>query len=287
MSSDAAGSILITGASSGIGYACAMRFAADGCRVFATYQTEEGRQSIESEGADGLVPIPLDVTDADSITRAAERVFDACGELGLQGLVNNAGVDIPGPLEFLPIDRLRRQLEVNVVGPVAVTQAFLPLIRKGHGRIVMIGSIDGKAVTPFQGAYGASKHAIEAITDVLRMELRAWDIPVSVVEPGDIATPIWEKSLGIADEMLKALPPRAHELYGPIMSAARKTAVRMSQNAASPEIVVRAVVHALTSARPRTRYLVGFDARIRLALELLPARWVDGLIMAFIKRGGA
>ncbi len=283
MSAESSRAVVITGASSGIGRACAERLAREGFRVFGTYLPQEGAAALD--GMSAVVPIPLDVTDSDSIARAAEQVSAEC-ESGLWGLVNNAGVDIPGPLEFLPLERLREQLEVNVIGPIAVTQAFLPLIRKGRGRIVMIGSIDGKAVTPFQGGYGASKHAIEALTDALRMELSAWDIPVSVVEPGDIATPIWEKSLALADRMLGELPEKAHDLYGTQMTAARATAVKMSSKAASPETVVRAVHHALTARRPKTRYLVGMDARIRLALEILPSRWVDRLIMGFIARGG-
>ncbi|MCC6486100.1 MAG: SDR family oxidoreductase [Candidatus Hydrogenedentes bacterium] len=278
--------IVITGAASGIGEACATRLAAMGYTVFGTYLTAEEGESMRAAARSGIVPLPLDVTDARAISEVSRMISEATGEAGLAGLVNNAGTDIPGPLEFLPIESLRHQLEVNVIGQVAITQALLPLIRMGNGRIVMIGSIDGRAVTPFQGAYGASKHALEAVSDALRMELRPWAIHASVVEPGDIATPIWEKSLARADELLARLPQAAHALYGPMMKAARATAVKMSGKASPPEIVVRAVVHALTARCPRTRYLVGFDARLRLALEVLPARVVDRLILRFIARGG-
>lgn len=240
---------------------------------------------MDLQGDSAFTPIPLDVADPSSIADAAERLREE-SPAGLAGLVNNAGIDIPGPLEFVPLEGLRKQLEVNVVGPIAVTQAILPLIRKGHGRIVFIGSIDGRAVTPFQGAYGASKHALEALADALRLELDAWRIPVSLVEPGDIATPLWGKTLALADRMRGELPASAHKLYGPLMDSARATAVSMAKKAAAPETVARAVHHALTNRRPRTRYLVGADARIRLALELLPTRWVDHLIMRYISRSG-
>ena len=277
--------VVITGAASGIGEACAARLASMGYTVFGTYLTQEEGETMRAAARPNVVPLPLDITDERAISEAAGMIAEATGEVGLAGLVNNAGIDIPGPLEFMPIESLRRQLDVNVIGQVAVTQAFLPLLRKGRGRIVMIGSIDGLAVTPFQGAYGASKHALEAISDALRMELVPWGIQVSVVEPGDIATPIWEKSLAKADELLARLPEAAHDLYGPQMRAACATAVKMSGKASPPEIVVEAVVHALTARHPRTRYLVGLDARIRLALEVLPTRWVDKLILGFIARG--
>ena len=279
------GAVVITGATSGIGKACAVRLDALGYRVFATYLRENDVAELQAACSDRLTAIRLNLLDESSIAAAAERVAAEVGDGGLDGLVNNAGVDIPGPLEFLPLARLREQLEVNVVGQVAVTQAFLPLIRRAIGRIVFVGSIDGKAVTPFQGGYGASKHAIEAIADVLRMELRAWGIHVSVIEPGDIETPIWRKSMALADEMLQLVPPRGHELYGPAMTAARATAQKMAAKASPPAIVVRAVEHALIARRPRTRYLVGADAKLRLALEWLPARWVDAIIMNFIAKG--
>ncbi|MBX7254980.1 MAG: SDR family oxidoreductase [Candidatus Hydrogenedentes bacterium] len=275
--------VFITGVTSGIGEACAIRLRRAGWRVLGTGLTEQACAASSEEQGD--VVVQMDLRDSNSILRAVEWLKGKVGDAGLQGLVNNAAVDIPGPLEFLPLESLREQFEVNVFGQLAVIQSTMPLIRQGNGRIVNIGSIDGRAVTPFQGGYGATKHAIEALTDVLRMELSPWRIPVSVVEPGDIATPIWEKSLSTADRMLERLPDRCQELYGPLMKAARATAVSMSKKAKSPDIVARAVQHALTSSRPRPRYLVGGDAHLRLALEVLPARWVDKLIMGFIARG--
>ncbi|MEW5723212.1 MAG: SDR family oxidoreductase [Thermodesulfobacteriota bacterium] len=273
--------VLITGAASGIGLATAVRLDRLGFEVWGTYLTEEELARAEGQTGEAVRWLPLDLRDGESVRRAAA----ALGEGGLFGLVNNAGVDIPGPLEFLPLDRLREQLEVNVVGQLAVTQACLPLLRRAGGRIVFIGSIDGKAVTPFQGAYGTSKHALEALADILRMELSPWGIWVSVIEPGDIATPIWAKSLALAETMLGRLPQRAHELYGPLMATALATAKKMAGRAKPPDTVARAVAHALTSARPRARYMVGADARLRYLLEILPVRWRDRLILGFIKRG--
>jgi len=279
--------VFITGVTSGIGEACAIRLAGTGLRVLGTGLSSEACDSFNREFEGRVEAIQMDLRDPASVAKAGEWVAEKVGETGLQGLVNNAGVDIPGPLEFIPLDKLREQFEVNVFGQMAVIQALMPLIRQGRGRIVNIGSIDGRAVTPFQGGYGATKHAIEALTDVLRMELSPWGIPVIVVEPGDIATPIWEKSLAIADRMLEIVPKRCIELYGPLMNAAKATATAMSKKAKSPDTVARAVDHALTATRPKPRYLVGADAKIRLALEVLPTRWVDRLIMGFIARGGA
>ncbi|GMW00104.1 MAG: short-chain dehydrogenase [Candidatus Hydrogenedentota bacterium] len=278
--------IVITGATSGIGKACAIRFDQLGFRVFGTYLHESELDAVVSATSDRFTPVYLSLTDHESIHAAARTVQEAVGESGLYGLVNNAGMDMPGPLEFIPIDRVRQQMEVNVIGQVAVTQAFLPQIRKAVGRIVFIGSIDGMCVTPFQGAYGASKHAIEAICDALRMELHPWKIEVICVQPGDIQTPIWDKSLKIAEEIGESVPKEAWELYGSLMTAAKATARKMQKMAKPPETVVRAVEHALTSRRPRTRYLVGLDARMRKAIEILGSRRVDKLIMGFIAKGG-
>jgi NAD(P)-dependent dehydrogenase (short-subunit alcohol dehydrogenase family) len=277
--------VLITGAGSGIGLATACDLAGLGYDVFGTCLTEEELGQAKAETDQGIHWLLLDITNPDSIKNAQETIAEKVADQGLYGLVNNAGADIPGPLEFLPLDAFRKQLELNITGHLAMTQAFLPLIRKARGRIVFTGSIDGRAVTPFQGAYGVSKHGIEAMADILRMELSDWGIWVSVVQPGDIATPIWTKSLGLAEQMLQQLPEKAHVLYGPTMSAALSTARKMSQRAAPPQTVSKAIIRALTASKPRARYMVGWDARFRLALEILPARWLDRIIMGFIRKG--
>src|SRR5438874_3243366 len=279
-------SVVITGASTGIGEASALRLASMGFRVFAGVRKQADADALSSKApVNGtLQPIMLDVTDAASIAAAQSAVADAVGERGLAGLVNNAGISVAAPMELVPLDELRRQLEVNLIGPVAVTQAFLPLIRKARGRIVNIGSIGGRISTPVLGPYSASKYAIEAITDALRIELRPWGINVAVVEPGSIATPIWEKGQGSADQLEAGLTPEAHAMYGGTIAAIRDAARQAERRGIPPDAVAKAVAHALTSKRPKTRYLVGFDARLQAALaRIVPDRLLDRLIAGQLK----
>jgi NAD(P)-dependent dehydrogenase (short-subunit alcohol dehydrogenase family) len=271
---------LVTGASKGIGEACATRLARRGWRVFAGFRDPADGERMEAQG---LVPVPLDVTDAGQIADAARTVEAATGEHGLDGVVNNAGIALAGPLEFLPIDRLRQQLEVNVVGQLAVTCALLPALRRARGRVVFIGSISGRSALPFTGAYAASKFALEAIADSLRVELMPWELRVAIVEPGVIATPIWETSLGFSEGLLAEMPPEAMKYYGAKMPGLRKRALR-GKDGRDPDDVARAVEHALTARRPRLRYVVGTDARLRLAFQRLPARLRDRIISAAVNR---
>lgn len=271
--------VVVTGASTGIGEACALRLDAQGWRVFAGVRREQDGQALQRKASERMTPVLLDVSDAASIAAAAENVAAAVGAAGLTGLVNNAGIAVAAPLEFLPIPELRRQLEVNVIGQVAVTQAFLPLIRQGHGRIVNIGSISGRIAAPFVGAYSASKFAMEALTDTLRVELRPWGLHVALVEPGGIATPIWERSIAAADETLKMLPQQAMEYYGAAIPAVRASAARTAKTGTPAVEVAKAVEHALSAARPKTRYVVGRGARFRVAvIARLPDRLRDALI---------
>jgi len=272
-------SVVITGASTGIGAACALHMDRLGWRVFAGVRRQGDAEALRAQGSVRLTPISLDVTDTVSISTAASAVAGAVGAAGLSGLVNNAGIVVPGPLEFLPLPDLRRQLEINVVGQVAVTQGFLPLIRAGRGRIVNMGSIAGRMATPFTGAYGASKFALEALTDALRLELQPWGISVSIIEPGSVATPIWEKSAKNAEAMFGAVPPETFVLYAEAIEAVKKAAAHAAKNAVSPVDVARAVEHALTASRPRTRYVVGREAKIRAAMALLvPDRVRDNMV---------
>ena len=276
---DGTRAVVVTGASTGIGEACALHLDKLGLRVFAGVRKEADGERLKQQASGRLSPVLLDVTDEASIASAAETVGAAIGDAGLAGLVNNAGISVSGPLEFLPLDDLRRQLEVNVIGQIAVTQAFLPLLRRGDGRIVNIGSSSGRMATPFLGPYCASKFAMEALTDSLRMELRPWGIPVSIVEPGSIATPIWEKALAEADELEKKLPQRARDLYEPSIAAMRGAAVKLAQAGSPADEVAKRVAHALTAKRPKTRYLVGRNALVEAALaRLVPDRVRDGLI---------
>jgi NAD(P)-dependent dehydrogenase (short-subunit alcohol dehydrogenase family) len=263
--------VLITGASSGIGAACAARLARKDWRVLAGVRRE-------GDAPAGTEEVLLDVTNEDHIRAAAERA----GEL--QGLVNNAGIAAAGPLEFLPVEVFRHQLEVNVTGQVAVTQALLPALRRGRGRIVFMGSIAGKSALPFLGAYGASKHALEAVADSLRVELSPWGIEVTIVEPGTIKTPIWTRSSERADELLETIDDRFDELYGPTIARFRRVALARGAAGAPPEKVAQIVEEALTASRPPTRRLVGRDARIRAGFELLPDRLRDRVLKRVLTR---
>jgi NAD(P)-dependent dehydrogenase (short-subunit alcohol dehydrogenase family) len=275
---------IITGASTGIGEACALRLDTAGWRVFAGVRKEADGQRLKSKASDRLVPVILDVTDQVQIDAAAKTVADAVGPAGLQGVVNNAGMTVNGPLEYLTSDDLRRQFEVNVVGQIAMTRAFLELIRNGRGRIVFIGSIAGKFATPFLGPYSASKHAMEALSDSLRQELRPWGIPVALVEPGSIATPLWEKGQRDADEMEKHMPEEAMMRYGKAFNALHAAAKKFEAAGIPPDRVAKSVEHALTSGRPRTRYVVGFDATMqRLLAAVVPDRTLDALVAMQLK----
>jgi NAD(P)-dependent dehydrogenase (short-subunit alcohol dehydrogenase family) len=270
---------VITGASTGIGAACALHLDRLGWRVFAGVRKQADAETLKAQGSPRLTPISLEITDTVSISTAASAVAGAIGQAGLAGLVNNAGIVVPGPIEFLPLPDLRRQLEINVVGQVAVTQAFLPLIRASRGRIVNMGSIQGRMATPFAGAYSASKFALEALTDALRLELAPWGISVSIVEPSAVATPFWEKSAKTAEAMLGSVQPEALVLYAEAIEAVKRTAADAAKRAVDPVEVARVVEHALTAARPRTRYVVGREAKFRAAMALLvPDRVRDNLV---------
>jgi NAD(P)-dependent dehydrogenase (short-subunit alcohol dehydrogenase family) len=255
---------LVTGASSGIGAACAMRLRQSGWQVFA------GVRRV-GDAPEGTEEILLDVTDEEQIRGAAEQIDE------LDALVNNAGIAIAIPLEFIPLSELRRQLDVNVVGQVAVTQALLPQLRRSRGRIVFVGSIAGRSALPFLGAYAASKHALEAITDALRLELRPFGVDVSIVEPGTIKTPIWARSAELAASLADSAPTALRELYGERTAAFGRAARERGANGASADEVARVVEETLTSERPRTRRLVGRDAKLRAGFELLPDRVRDSV----------
>ena len=252
-----------------------MALDARGGRVFAGVRREADAQRLRSQASERLTPLLLDVADPEAIAAAARRVEEAVGEAGVAGLVNNAGIAVAGPLEIVPLAELRRQLEVNVIGPIAVTQAFLPLLRKARGRIVNMSSVSGRFAVPYLGPYAASKFALEA-DDSLRTELRSWGIHVALVEPASIATPIWEKSLAAAMELEAAARPELAAPYREDLDALR-TAVQHAADTAMPvDRVVRAVLHALTARRPKTRYPVGLETRIAIRIfSWLPDRLRD------------
>lgn len=252
---------------------------AEGWRVFATVRREEDAEALRQAGSERLVPLLLDVTDPQRIAATAARVAAEVGTGGLDGLVNNAGIAVMAPLETIPLEDLRHQLEVNLISQVAVTQALLPLIRTARGRIVFISSIGGRMAMPFGAPYHASKYGIEAVADCLRQELRPWRIGVAAIEPGSIDTPIWERGEKRADAAAEQAPPAQEALYGRQIESFRGAVRRTAERGIPPAKVADAVHHALTSRRPRTRYLVGVDARGQALLaRVLPDRAIDRIV---------
>lgn len=277
-------SVVITGASSGIGAACALALDTLGYRVFAGVRHPADGERLQRQAGPRLMPIRLDVTDSASIAAASHTVSAMVGDRGLAGLVNNAGIGVAGPVELLPLADWRRQFEVNVFGLIAVTQTFLPLIRKGRGRIVNMGSIAGRAAMPFMAPYAASKHALEAITDALRLELQPGGIRVALITPGAIATPIWRKTRQEADTWDATWSQELKDMYKEGFTRIKDAATAAGEQAQPAGVVAAAVAHALQSRWPKTRYLVGSDAAIRSWLALLlPDRLNDWIITRIVR----
>ncbi len=275
-------SALVTGASTGIGRATALWLDSRNWRVYAGVRREEDATSLAEGASDRLQPLILDVTSAEQIEAASRRVAEDTGGAGLDGLVNNAGIAVPGPLETLPIEDFRRQVEVSLTAQVAVTKAMLPSIRSAQGRVVFITSIGGLMAVQMFGAYHAAKFGLEAVGDVFRQELAPWGIRVSIVEPGSIATPIWERGVGEADALLERATEEERALYPKYIAKYQQLARGAALRGVPPEKVSATIERALTTARPRARYLVGIDARAQaLMARFLPARLVDRLISLF------
>lgn len=269
--------MLVTGASSGIGEATARHLGALGFNVFAGVRKQVDADRV---GGDRLEPVIIDVTSDESVAAAAAHISGAVGSAGLSGVVNNAGIAVAGPLEFIDIEAFQHQLDVNVTGVLRTTQAMLPLIRQsGRGRIVNMSSIAGRVALPIVGPYNASKFALEALSDSLRRELRPWGIEVALIEPGTVATPIWDKGIDQANELERESPPEVRERYGELIDAARSESEKNRTAGVPPQEVAEAVAHALTAAKPRTRYLVGRDAKLRAPMaKLMPDRMMDAAI---------
>ncbi len=266
--------VVVTGASTGIGAAIARHLAGRGFRVFGTIRRAEDGVALER---DGIIPVRMDVTDTGSIARARDEVQHVLAGAPLAGLVNNAGIPAAGPLELLPLDELRQVLEVNVIGAVAVTQAFLPLLRAGRGRIVNISSVARRSVLPFMGPYAASKFALEAVSDALRRELRPFGVMVTVIEPGSFQSRIWSKVEKADLGRYRGTP------YERVLDRFRHAALRGAERAPPPDKVARAVGRALTVRRPPLRVVVTHGWLARLWLWL-PDRWMDWLIYRLVWR---
>jgi NAD(P)-dependent dehydrogenase (short-subunit alcohol dehydrogenase family) len=279
--------VLITGASTGIGRATALRLAKSGWTVIAGVRKTADGEALRAAGGERVIPLELDVTDQAQIEKAVERVAELTGAGpgrasgdhssrtgGLDALVNNAGIGFGGPLELIPIDDLRNQLEVNVLGPVALTQALLPALRHAHGRIVFVSSVGGRVAMAFTAPYAASKHAIEAIGDALRVELRSSNVQVALVEPGSVTTPIWDKSRAQGDGL--SVPAELAAQYGHVPAAMNKVLEDTERRGIPPEQVAETIERALTARRMKARYLIGRDAKaMLLAKRLLPDHVFD------------
>jgi NAD(P)-dependent dehydrogenase (short-subunit alcohol dehydrogenase family) len=269
----ASGTVLVTGASTGIGEATVLHLKTLGFDAIGAVRKDEDAERLEARG---VRTVRIDVTDAGQIAAARDEL----GDLALAGLVNNAGIAVAAPLEFLPMDRLRQQLEINLIGQAAVTQAFLPALRRAGGRVVMVSSIGGRVALPLVGAYSASKFGLEGLSESLRRELRSQGVDVILIEPGGVKTPIWKKGEELADEMLEHVPPEAERLYGRMISALRAETKKIEQERGmEPREVAEAIATALTTSRPRARYVLGSDAKVRAAMgRFFPPRVMDRLI---------
>lgn len=271
--------VMITGASKGIGRATALYLDKKGFSVLAGVRNQADGDQLCKEASERLQPVLVDITNADQVVQLAETVSKIVGQNGLDGLVNNAGIAVAAPLEFLPIDEFRRQIEVNLTAHLMVTQALLPYIRQAKGRIINISSIGGRLAGPMLGAYHASKFAMEGLTDSLRQELAPWGIKVVSIEPGAIATPIWETGSNTADRLLAQMPPQAQQYYGASIDGVRTFAAKASTTGLAPEKVAEVIGEALTAPKPRTRYPVGTDAKFGTRIIAhLPDTWRDWML---------
>jgi NAD(P)-dependent dehydrogenase (short-subunit alcohol dehydrogenase family) len=266
-------SVLVTGAGRGIGLAITEHMSRRGWDIYATARSDAALDSLDR--LSNVHAIPLDITDRSAIAALPDHLPPA-----LNGVVNNAGIIVNGPVEGLSLDDLTQQLDVNVISQIAVTQAVLPKIRAARGRVVFISSVSGLFTTPGTGAYNASKYAIESLADALRMELRPWRIPVSLIEPGPIRTDMWGDVLNDYDIMTKQLSEHHRELYASHLAGSRKLLGRMQKLAADPKRVTKAVDHALTSKRPKRRYLLDIASRAQKAIVAITPTAINDAVLA-------
>src|SRR5262245_57142521 len=273
-------SYLVTGASTGIGRACVNELVRTGAHVWATVRTDEDEKALQREHPEAVTALRMDLTDPDAVRAAGDRVVEAGA---LNGLVNNAGVALPAPLEYIPIDAFRRQLEVNLVGQLAVTQAMLPALRAAReqgasAHIVLVGSIGGRIAGPMLGPYHASKFGLVGLADSLRAELAPSGIRVVLIEPGAVATPIWRRGTATADDLARSLPPGAERYAGQI-ERVRANAQRSAARGIPPEQAAKVIVRALTGTNPRPRQVIGRDAKVGAAFaRVMPYRLLYRLV---------
>ena len=274
--------VVVTGTSSGIGRACALLLTRNGFTVFAGVRKPADGDSLRNEAGDRLVPLQIDVTDHEGVREAARITASTLRERGqsLYALVNNAGIGVSAPLEFQPLEDIRRSYEVNVLGQIAVTQAFLPLLRETRGRIVNICSIGDRIAIPFGATLNGSKSAFAMMSESLRLELRPWGMYVVIIDPGAITTPAVDKTLGDPDGMLRRMSPDAERLYGKFFRGFIERAGERERHGSPPDVVAEAVLSALRDAHPHRRYVVGKGARMLATLpRVLPAALLDRVRM--------
>jgi NAD(P)-dependent dehydrogenase (short-subunit alcohol dehydrogenase family) len=272
--------VVISGASTGIGAATTERLARDGFIVFAGVRSENDAQRLRELGAN-VRPVQLDVTDAAAIEAVRREVADS--GISLRAVVSNAGIALGGPLETVPIDELRRQFEVNVFGALALVQAFLPALPPGIGRVVFVGSISGRLATPYIGPYSASKFALRALADALRMELAPANIGVTLIEPGSVKTPIWQKGRAERHRMEERLGPDARPHYRPALAMVIAQTEIEERDGMPVSDVADAIFAAITAPRPPAHQLLGAPAKMGSILAMLPATWRDRAIRKSMK----
>lgn len=275
--------IVITGTSTGIGKACALYLDKLGFKVYAGVRKQADGNNLKKEASDRFKPIILDVTDTESIATAASIIEKETGG-ELYGLVNNAGIGLGGALEVTPVDEIRKLMEVNVIGLFAVTQAFIPMLRKGRGRIVNIGSISSLLAFPGASVYCASKFAVRAITDSLRVELKPFDMKVILVAPGAIESEIWDKGKAYKEKIRKTISPEISQLYAPLIKFGEKIHAKMKKRPADE--VAEDVAHAFTSSKPKFYYIVGKDAKGIAKVAKFPKGLLDWILMKRIQKLG-
>lgn len=273
--------ILITGASSGIGQATARLLAQRGFHVYAGVRSEADAQGLRAESLE-IEPIILDVTISEQIAAAAERIANA--HAPLRGVVCNAGVAVAGPLEYLPIEALRQQFEINVFGQIALAQAMLPCLRETCGRLIFIGSIAGRISAPLIGPYSASKAALSFLVDALRQELHGSGVTLSLFEFAAVKTPIWAKGRAAKDILIERLPPIALERYGSLVEKLVAQTKHEERVGIDPAVIAQAIHAALLASRPREHYLIGTQARVQAIIASLPVRLRDAVIRKVMGR---
>jgi NAD(P)-dependent dehydrogenase (short-subunit alcohol dehydrogenase family) len=284
-------SVLVTGASTGIGWTTSLELAGKGWRVFASVRKEADAKKLRGASSGKITPVIMDIVDYESVKRGAREIEKLLGGAGLDGLFNNAGISVQGPMEIIPIEMFEQQLRVNVSGQVFVTQTFLPLVRAARGRIVFMSSENGRITTPLTGHYSASKHAIEAVANSLRMELRPFGIRISLIEAGTVKTAIWEKYEDFGNTLMRSLTSDAKQLYATELNALANAQGILKNMGFPAKRVARAAYRALTSRWPKARYVVGNDARALILFNAILPTWmmdrIQNAVVRFLgKQGG-